>query len=164
MGDIDPGFEEFVHATGGRLHRTALLLCGEHHLAEDLTQVTYAKLFVRWRRIRTMADPLAYARTTLTRTYLSHRRLRRSAEQPAATLPEYAVEGDPTARLDLLSALRELAHDDRTVLVLRYWEDLSVAETAGLLHISEAAVRTRSSRALARLRTTAGIAVPEETP
>ena len=147
-------FEEFVHATGDRIHRAALLLCGDHHLAEDLTQTTYAKVYAAWPTVSAADSPLAYTRTVLMRTFLSHRRLRRSGERPVDRVPETATDGpDLGSRLDLLAALRRLAPHDRAVLVLRYWEDLSVARTAELLGIRETTCRTRAARALTRLRT-----------
>lgn len=148
-------FDELVMATGRQLHRAALLLAGgDHHLAEDLLQTTYAKVYAAWRRVSRADDPVAYTRTVLTRTYLSHRRLKRSSERPSDQLPERAgVAPDSATRLDLMAALRELSPDDRVVVVLRYWLDRSVAETARELRLSETAVRTRSRRALARLRT-----------
>ncbi len=154
------GFDAFVHATGHRLHRAALLLCGgDHHLAEDLTQATYTKIFLAWGRVGHAEDPVAYSRAVLTRTYLSHRRLRRSSERPTDVLPD-APPGPGTGgpagsatRLDLLAALRRLSAQDRAVLVLRYWLDLDVAATADVLGVGQAAVRQRSRRALARLRT-----------
>ena len=71
-----------MHATADRLYRSALLMCGDHHLAEDLTQTTYAKVYAHWSKVSSADSPLAYSRTILTRTFLSHRRLRRSGEQP----------------------------------------------------------------------------------
>lgn len=148
-------FEAFVHGSATRMLRTALLLCGDHQRAEDLTQTTYAKVFSRWRVVSATENPVAYTRTILTRVYLSERRLRRSGEIPVATMPEAAgTESDPSLRLTLLDALAQLSALDRTVLVLRYWEDQSVAETAAELGISHAACRTRTSRALTRLRAT----------
>ncbi|QEV04151.1 hypothetical protein CP971_22435 [Streptomyces viridifaciens] len=76
-------FEDFTYSRGQRLFRTALLLCGDWHLAEDLTQVTLAKLFAAWPKVRRADNQDAYARGTLVRSYLSHRRLRRSGERPA---------------------------------------------------------------------------------
>jgi RNA polymerase sigma-70 factor (sigma-E family) len=147
-------FESFVHATGNQVFRTALLLCGDWHLAEDLTQTAYAKVFASWRKVRRADSPLAYTRTVLLNTFLSHRRLRRSGEQPSEHLPEAVDVGpDPATRMALLDALRELTPTDRAVLVLRFWEDRSVAQTAVDLGVSEGAVRTRTSRALVRLRT-----------
>lgn len=146
-------FEEFVHATGPRMYRTAYLLCGDHHLAEDLTQATYAKVFASWGRVRRSDSPVAYVRTMLTRTWLSHRRLRRTSEQPSAALPEGALhDTDPSERLDLVVALSRLRPDDRAVLVLRFYEDLGFAQVADLLGTSEATARKRCSRALDRMR------------
>jgi RNA polymerase sigma-70 factor (sigma-E family) len=146
-------FAEFVHATGRRIHFAAVMLCGDHHLAEDLTQTTYAKVYVRWSQVARMDSPLAYTHTVLTRTFLSHRRLRRSSERPVEQLPERADETpDHVLRLDLVAALRRLPPRDRAVLVLRYWEDLSVERTAELLGIRPDACRRRAARALARLR------------
>ncbi|GAA1809622.1 SigE family RNA polymerase sigma factor [Nocardioides hankookensis] len=159
-------FAEFVRATGPRLHRSALLLTGDHHLTEDLTQATYARVYASWRRVSRADDPLAYARRTLLNTYLSHRRLRRNSELPAdPTLgPEPASpEADHATRLDLLDALATLPPPDRAVLVLRYWEDRSVADTAHDLGITETAVRTRSRRALQRLRPLLGADLIERT-
>ena len=149
------GFADFVRATGTQLHRAALLLTGDHHLAEDLTQATYAKVFASWRRVNATDNPLAYARTTLLNTFLSHRRLRRNSERPVDLTvgPEIEAPGlDHATRLDLLAALAVLPALDRAVVVLRYWEDRSVADTAIDLGMTEAAVRTRARRALQRLR------------
>ncbi|WP_327676931.1 SigE family RNA polymerase sigma factor [Kitasatospora sp. NBC_00458] len=150
-------FEAFAHSRGHHLFRTALLLCGDWHLAEDLTQVTLAKLFAAWAKVRRAENHDAYARSVLVRSYLSHRRLRRSAEQPALReLPEpparHAPAGDPALRVTLLAALAELPPRDRAVLVLRYWEDRSVEETAAELGVSAGAVRSQALRALGRLR------------
>jgi RNA polymerase sigma-70 factor (sigma-E family) len=160
-------FTEFVRATAPRLHRAALLLTGDHHLTDDLTQATYARVYASWRRVSRADDPLAYARRTLLNTYLSHRRLRRNSELPAdpAARPEPSVpEHDHATRMDLLDALSTLPPHDRAVLVLRYWEDRSVADTAHDLGISEGAVRTRSLRALQRLRPLLGADFIERTP
>ena len=155
-------FTAFVRETGTQLHQAAMLLTGDHHLAEDLTQATYAKVFVHWRRVSATDSPLAYARTTLLNTFLSHRRLRRSSERPTDAVPE-RVEArvDPGVRVDLLTALASLPPLDRAVVVLRYWDDRSVADTATDLGLSESAVRTRARRALQRLRPL--IDIPERT-
>lgn len=154
MGDdAQREFTEFVHATGPRLHRSALLLTGDPHLAEDLLQITYARLFASWGRVRRTGNPVGYARTTLTNAFLSHRRVRRNHEVPTDRFPDSVrPPGDTELRLDLLTALRELSPADRAVLVLRYWEDRTVAETAAELKLSEVNVRARSKRALERLR------------
>ena len=159
-------FGEFVRATGTRLYRQALLLTGDHHLAEDLTQTTYAKMYASWRRVSRADNPVAYARTTLLNAFLSHRRLRRSGElptDPSLGRESSAPEDDPTTRLDLLAALAVLPPRDRAVLVLRYWEDRSVADTARDLGLTETAVRNRSRRALQRLRPLLGAELTERT-
>ncbi|MFC7501797.1 SigE family RNA polymerase sigma factor [Nocardioides sp. CPCC 206347] len=155
-------FTAFVRDTGTQLHHAAMLLTGDHHLAEDLTQATYAKVFVHWRRVATADSPLAYARTTLLNTFLSHRRLRRNSERPTDLTPgaddgisaarTAVVDADPGTRVDLLAALGDLPPLDRAIIVLRYWEDRSVAETATDLGLSETVIRTRARRALQRLR------------
>ncbi|KRB74213.1 hypothetical protein ASE01_18990 [Nocardioides sp. Root190] len=160
-------FTAFVRETGTQLHHAAMLLTGDHHLAEDLTQSTYAKVFVHWRRVSTTDSPIAYARTTLLNTFLSHRRLRRNTERPTDDVRQHTrtddsrPDVDPGARVDLLTALATLPPIDRAVVVLRYWEDRSVAETAADLGLTESVVRTRARRALQRLRPL--IDVPERT-
>lgn len=146
-------FEEFARATGQRLYRAAMLLTGDHHLAEDLTQATYARLFASWRRVRRTDHPVAYARTALFNEFMSHKRLRRNSERPVDVLPEEPVDSPGSdERLDLMAALAHLSPADRLILVCRYWEDRSVTQTAGELSLTEATVRSRSRRALARLR------------
>ena len=148
-------FEEFVQATSDRMYRSALVLtAGDHQLAEDLTQATYTRVYVAWARISVTDHPLAFTRKVLLRSFLSHRRLRRSGERPLAQLPDADAGHDPdhAARLDLLAAVGRLPPRDRTVLMLRYWEDLSIASTAEILGIRESTCRTRTTRALARLR------------
>jgi RNA polymerase sigma-70 factor (sigma-E family) len=150
-------FEEFALARTPHLYRSAWLLCGDHHQAEDLVQDTLAKLYVRWRRPlgARIDNPAAYAQTALTRTFLSGKRRRSSGELPYGDLPDSPV-ADPTdasdVRLALRDALAELAPADRVVLVLRYLDDLSVDEAAGRMGVSPGAVRNRSLRALERIR------------
>ncbi len=146
-------FSEFAAAITPRLFRSALLMCGDWHLAEDLVQTTLGKLYVAWAKVQSADAPEAYARGTLTKTFLSHKRVRRNDETPALDLGDrVGVEPDSTTRLQLFAALRTLEPLDRAVVVLRYWEDRSVAETARDVSLSEGAVRNRASRALARLR------------
>ncbi|MFF0079867.1 SigE family RNA polymerase sigma factor [Streptomyces canus] len=150
-------FQGFARALTPRLFRTALLMSGDWHLAEDLVQTALGKIFSSWSRVRRADSPEAYAHTVLMRTYISHRRLRRSSEHPVAALPEHTSSGpDSALRITLLAALAELPPRDRAVVVLRYWEDRSVEETASVLGMTKGSVRNRSSRALARLRRTIG--------
>ncbi|MCW2764913.1 MAG: polymerase, sigma-24 subunit, subfamily [Nocardioides sp.] len=150
-------FEEFALARAPQLFRSAWLLCGDRHLAEDLVQETLAKLYVRWHgKLGVRIDnPAAYAQTTPVRTFLSTRRRRSSSELPYADVPD-GVREDPATtsdlRLALLDVLKGLAPLDRAVLVLRYLEDLSVKEVADRLGLSAGAVRNRSMRALERAR------------
>ncbi|MDV5146599.1 SigE family RNA polymerase sigma factor [Streptomyces sp. NPDC050842] len=148
-------FLEFASARTGHLFRSACLLTsGDTHLAEDLTQETLGRMYALWGRMARIGNPAAYAQTVLVRTFLSHQRRRSATERPLGELPDRAPENgeDPALRIALLDALAGLAPKDRAVVVLRYWEDRSIEETADALHVSSAAVRTRSVRALAKLR------------
>ncbi|MGW1463460.1 SigE family RNA polymerase sigma factor [Streptomyces sp. NPDC002308] len=149
-------FEEFARAAQRGLYRTAYLLCGDAEAARDLTQTTLAKLFQHWRRVIAAEHPHAYARTVLTRTYLAERRRRlrdliahsRADPAPSPVRPELTVT--------LLSALSELPPRARAMVVLRYWEDLSVETVSRLMRCSESTVKSQCSRSLARLRTRLG--------
>lgn len=156
-------FLEFAHGRTGQLFRSACLLTsGDTHLAEDLVQETLGQMYARWGRTglfgRTarIENPAAYAQTVLVRTFLTHQRRRSATERPMGEVPESAqspaARDDPALRVALLDALAELPPKDRAVIVLRYWEDRSIEETAQAMRVSSAAVRTRSTRALARLR------------
>jgi RNA polymerase sigma-70 factor (sigma-E family) len=148
----DLAFTEFATVVTPRLFRTALLMCGDWHLAEDLVQTTLGKLYVAWAKVERADVPEAYARGALTKTFLSHKRTRRNAELPSVDLGADRAAPSTPDRMELLQALRQLDPLDRAVIVLRYWEDRSVRETAGEVGLSEGAVRTRATRALGRLR------------
>ena len=149
-------FEVFAQARAPHLLRSAWLLCGDVHQAEDLVQETLAKVYVRWhRRVGGRIDnPAAYAQTTLVRTFLSARRgrWRRAALRRAAGRRAPGPPATTDLQLQVAEALAGLAPADRAVLVLRYLEDRSVSEVAQLLGVSEGAVRNRSMRALDRVR------------
>jgi RNA polymerase sigma-70 factor (sigma-E family) len=152
---VEAGFVEFAAARGAALFRTALLLCGDWHLAEDLVQETLGRLYPRWSKVARADQPAAYAHKVLIRVFLTQRRRRSSREQPTAGLDRIAgsvEDADVSLRVTLLDALGRLDRKDRAVLVLRYWEDLDAPTTAALVGMTPAAVRTRSVRALARLR------------
>ncbi|MFF4324263.1 SigE family RNA polymerase sigma factor [Streptomyces sp. NPDC001568] len=161
------GFREFAAGRSGQLYRSACLLAsGDTHLAEDLVQETLGRMYLLWGRISRIDNPAAYAQTVLVRAFLTHQRRRSAGERPVGEFPEPGGQqvggaGDPVLRLTLLEALGRLAPKDRAVLVLRYWEDRSVEETADAMSVSAAAVRTRSSRALARLRDQLGGSLAE---
>ncbi|MFG2726642.1 SigE family RNA polymerase sigma factor [Streptomyces canus] len=147
-------YAEFAAARAGHLYRSACLLtAGDTHLAEDLVQEALGRIYVRWSRISVVGNPAAYAQTVLVRVFLTHQRRRSSRERATAVLPEVPAAGvDTPLRLTLLDALARLPAKDRAVVVLRYWEDRSIEETAGVLNASAAAVRTRCTRALKQLR------------
>ncbi|MFJ9040923.1 SigE family RNA polymerase sigma factor [Streptomyces sp. NPDC102406] len=157
---LEGAFREFAEARAGQLFRSgSLLTSGDTHLAEDLVQETLGRMYVVWGRSAVrLGNPAAYAQTVLVRAFLAHQRRRSAGERPSGDIPEQTAAGadDPSLRLTLLEALRQLPPKDRAVVVLRYWEDRSIEETADALHLSSAAVRTRSHRALARLRTQLG--------
>ncbi|WP_369233560.1 SigE family RNA polymerase sigma factor [Streptomyces sp. R21] len=153
------GYAEFATARAGHLYRSACLLTGgDTHLAEDLVQETLGRLYVRWNRVTRVGNPAGYAQTVLTRTFLAHRRRRSSTERATDVLPDLAggADGDTPLRLTLIEALGQLPVKDRAVVVLRYWEDRSIEETAEAMNTSSAAVRTRCVRALGRLRALLG--------
>ncbi|WP_037683294.1 SigE family RNA polymerase sigma factor [Streptomyces griseus] len=147
-------YAEFAAARAGHLYRSACLLtAGDTYLAEDLVQETLGRLYVRWGRVSRVGNPAGYAQTVLTRTFLAHQRRRSSKERATDVLPErVGADRDASLRLTLLQALARLPAKDRAVVVLRYWEDRSIEETADAMNASSAAVRTRCVRALGRLR------------
>lgn len=156
-------YGEFAAARAGHLYRSACLLtAGDTHLAEDLVQETLGRVYARWGRVSRADNPAGYAQTVLTRAFLAHRRRRSSTERSTAAFPDLpGTDADPSLRLTLLDALARLPVKDRAVIVLRYWEDRSVQETAKAMNVSSAAVRTRSVRALARLRELLGEEIGE---
>ena len=146
-------FEAFVAARSDALVRTAFLMCGDWHQAQDALQIALTKLYVAWRRIERRDSVEAYARRVLVRCVIDERRRGWRRERPTDNLPDHAA---PDCRSDdrdvMLDALRVLPNDQRVVLVLRYWEDLSIAETARMLDLSTGTVKSRASRGLTALR------------
>jgi RNA polymerase sigma-70 factor (sigma-E family) len=154
---------QFVEVRYADLLRTAYLLTGSPDAAEDLVQTCLLKAMARWEQI---ADPMAYLRRAMVNDRVSRwRRLRREllrADPPDFAVPDATI---PVAeRALVLAALRRLPVRMRAVLVLRYWEDLSEAETARLLGCSVGAVKSQASRGLARLRTVLDESVVAQTP
>jgi len=147
-------FAELVAAKGAALRRTAYLMCGDWHLAEDLVQGVFVKIHLHWRRIRRQESFDAYLRATLFHAYLDTRRAKWRRETPAEYLPDLPAPGtEPSDDRDVLvAALRRIPPRQRAVLVLRYWEDLSVEETAGLLGCAAGTVKSQASKGLAALR------------
>jgi RNA polymerase sigma-70 factor (sigma-E family) len=148
-----PSFEDFVVARSRQLQRMAYLLTRDHHLAQDLVQTTYAKVWPSWSRISD--DPEAYVRRVMLNTYTSWWRRKWRGELPAEEMPEQGQAGDQGRiedRAGLLAALGRLPPRQCAVVVLRYFEDLSEAETARVLSCSQGNVKSQASRALAKLR------------
>jgi RNA polymerase sigma-70 factor (sigma-E family) len=146
---------EFARVRTGPLYRSACLLAsGDTHLAEDLVQETLGRMYLVWSRTSKLGNPAAYAQTVLVRAFLTHQRRRSSTERPIAEPPDRpaGAGSDTTLRITLLEALARLAPKDRAVLVLRYWEDRSIEETAAAMDATPGAIRTRCVRALGRLR------------
>ncbi|WP_045303903.1 SigE family RNA polymerase sigma factor [Saccharothrix sp. ST-888] len=152
-------FREFVQGRWPSLVRTAYLLTGDRHYAEDVAQTALAKAYASWHRVRSSDNPDAYLRRILVTSNANRFRKRRPVEFPTETLPDrpHHGESDPSARLDqrqvLLAALAELPARQRAVVVLRYWEDLSEAEVAATLGCSAGTVKSQASKGLAKLRT-----------
>ncbi|MEZ5097888.1 MAG: SigE family RNA polymerase sigma factor [Nocardioides sp.] len=160
----DAEFTEFMHATWAALYRTAYLLVGDHGLAEDLAQTALTRTYANWSRVRRLEAAPGYARTAVVNAALSMFRKRSwRQERPSAELPERpGTEVDPSLRPDLLAALAVLPARQRAVVVLRFYDDLSVAETAAALGCAEGTVKSQTSDALARLRTLLGESVIPE--
>ena len=150
-------FTEFATGAAPRLRRTAFLLCGNWHTAEDLTQTTLAKMFVAWRRIKRQEAVYAYANRALVNTYLADRRGKRARELLAGWVPERPVESPaPELRMVIVDALATLPPKARVVVIMRYWADLSVDQVADLLGCSPGNVKSQSARGLAKLRVVLG--------
>jgi len=157
----DAEFTEMVHGCWGSLYRTAYLLVGDHGLAEDLVQTALARTYASWSRVRSVEAGPAYARTTLVNTaseWFRKRSWRRELPTEQLREPEVA-QHDPSLRPTVVAALALLAPRQRAVVVLRYYEDLSVAETARTLGCSEGTVKSQTYDALAVLRTHLGESV-----
>ena len=160
----DGEFTEFAHASWASLYRTAYLMLGDAAEAEDLVQTALAKTYAAWPKVRDVNAAPGYARTVLVNTASSWFRKRSwRNERPTEVLPDLVDEHDPSDRPALMSALAVLPPRQRAVVVLRYYEDLSVAQAASALNISEGTVKSQTSDALARLRTLLGDAVVPHT-
>jgi len=156
----DEQFTEFVHASWPSLYRTAYLMLGDRGLAEDLVQTALAKTYASWGRVRDVDARLGYARTTLVNTATSwFRRKGWRNERPSDHLREPAYDDDPSVRPTLMQALAQLPPRQRAVVVLRFYDDLSVADTAHALGCAEGTVKSQTSDALAALRGLLGASI-----
>ncbi|MEU4195432.1 SigE family RNA polymerase sigma factor [Kribbella sp. NPDC026611] len=155
MTDRDAAFEAYFAARSDAMRGTAYLLCGDWHRAEDLVQQTFTKIYLAWRRIQRHEAMDNYTRQTLVRTFLSERRRGWFRfESVGSPPPEGAVSsgGQADQRLVLLEALAKVPPRQRAVLILRYWEDQSVEQTAALLDCSTGTVKSQAARGLTTLR------------
>lgn len=156
-------FTAFVDAAARYLTRTAYLLCGSQDMADDLVQEALTRTYAAWPRVRS-ADALAYARRVLVNLDIDRRRRRRDTPTPDVDRPDLhnaekrADERDEVARL-----LADLPFHQRRIVVLRYFDDYTEAQTAECLGISVGTVKSATFRALARLRTTAAATSEGET-
>ena len=154
-----PDFESYVASRRAHLRRTAYLLCGDWDRAEDIVQDALTRLYVHWRRASRADSVDAYVRRSLVNAYLSEGRRPWRRERPTEFLPETAY-ADPASstddRDDLRRALASLGASQRAVVVLRYWDDLSIEQTADALGCSTGNVKSQAARGLARLREVLG--------
>jgi len=154
-------FVAYYAAKGDILRRTAFVLCGDWHLAEDLTQTTFTNLYRVWNRIERHDVLDQYARRVLLRTFLDQRRRPWRREVP--TVPASAdldrsrwEDAGPEDRLVLSTVLLRLPKRRRAVLVLRFWADLSVEQVAEILDCPIGTVKSLTARGLADLRALLG--------
>jgi RNA polymerase sigma-70 factor (sigma-E family) len=154
-------FRSYVAARSPALMRTAYALTGNRADAEDLLQTALAKTYLSWDRIREREAVDGYVRRVMVNTQTSWWRRRKVDERPTAELPERPAGRDAAADLDLhdalWTALATLPRRQRAMVVLRYYEDLSEADTADVLGVSVGTVKSATSRALSRLRESSGL-------
>jgi RNA polymerase sigma-70 factor (sigma-E family) len=142
-------FEDFVVARQSALLRTAYLLTGDHHDAEDLVQTALIKVVPKWTRIKD--QPEGYVRKVLAHESMKRWRARRWREMTTDAVPE-TMHHDSTDRVAVLDEMRVLSPQQRAVIVLRYFDDLTEADVAAALGISVGTVKSHARDALGRLR------------
>lgn len=155
--DRDERFQAFVRSRWSRLVRTAYLLTGDRHEAEDVVQAALIKTYRGWRRISRSDNADAYVRRILVSCHKDRFRKRRVPLWLTDAVPDQADRADALAMSDerqrLLAALATLPERQRAVVVLRYWEDLSESEVAAALGCSVGTVKSQAAKALLKLRT-----------
>ena len=148
----EQAFRDLYVARAPAMRRTAFLLCGDWHQAEDLVQVAFEKVYASWSRLR---EPEAVLRRTLVRCWVDETRRPHRRERPVEHLPERTAVEEPE-RESLRHALASVPPRQRACLVLRFYDDLSVAETARLLGCTQGTVKSQTSRGLDALRAVVG--------
>ena len=152
----DDDFVDFASSSRERLRRTAYLLCGDWHRASDITQEALIRIYLAWPRIERKDCLAAYARQAVMSVVIDQARKLSSTELPApaveATPSAHDPAGEVTDRLSLVQALVRLPERQRACVVLRYFEDLSVAQVAAVLGVTTGTVKHQTYRALASLR------------
>jgi RNA polymerase sigma-70 factor (sigma-E family) len=157
----DAEFSEFMHGRWSGLVRLGYGLTGDQGLAEDLAQTALARAYASWPRVRRAGDPDAYLRRIMINANAGRFRKRRVPEQLTDRLPDLGtadatrLQDDRTA---LIAALQSLPPGQRSVVVLRYWMDMTETEVAAVLRCSVGNVKSQASRALAKLRVSADLA------
>lgn len=156
MPDRDQDYVEFVEATSASLRRTAYLVCGDWHRADDVVQDALYKLYLSWPKVDRSGNPLGYARRIVVNAALDNGRRPWRREVPTDVPPERGRQSDHAGshadRDEVLSALIQLGPRQRACVVLRYYEDLSVEQTADLLGCSAGTVKSQAARGLETLR------------
>jgi RNA polymerase sigma-70 factor (sigma-E family) len=153
----DADYVDYVRLRLPWLRRVGFLLSQDTHRADDLVQVAITQLYVHWRRIRDLDNLDGYARTVLVRVYLSERRKWASRVTLRPDAPEVPVEpADHAGRLAVRQALTGLAPRQRATLVLRFYCDLTVEQTADALGCSPGTVKSQTSKGLDTLRRALG--------
>ncbi|MGN9911888.1 SigE family RNA polymerase sigma factor [Phytohabitans sp. LJ34] len=159
--EMEEEFREFVAARSAALLRTAYLLAGDWATAEDLLQTALTKTYLAWKRLGEIEAVEPYARRVLVNTATSWWRRRWHGERPTEILPERAAPDQIDEQLErdaLWRHVKALPARQRAVLVLRFYEDMTEAQTAALLDISTGTVKSQTSRALHTLRQRLGAA------
>jgi RNA polymerase sigma-70 factor (sigma-E family) len=151
MSSPEQEYREFAGSRAASLHRTAYLLCGDWHLADDLVQETFVQSFRHWRRVQRADNQNAYVKRILINEFNRH--WRRYGRLPVAdndrlevAVPD--ISDEVVSRADLLRALLTLPARQRATVVLRYLEGMSERETAAVMRCSEGTVKSQTARAL----------------
>jgi RNA polymerase sigma-70 factor (sigma-E family) len=155
----DDAFRSYALSRQRALRRAAYLMCGDWHLADDLVQSTLTKLYATWHRITVDQGPDAYAHRILANVTIDERRRPWRREVGMRDLPESetpSAEAQSAARMDLVDALAQLPPGQRLTLVLRFWIDLSVADTAEAMDCSPGTVKSQTTKGLSSLRSILG--------